>query len=139
MKNRVASENKSVYPKINIFILTIYIDQASTLPSRSVLLLYRNQSSKLQNKSMGQFLYNGNTRLKKSNLNYRFFSVTISAATVIIKATNTARFTSSIIHMTQQLKRIQSSALKPVKLSYLVGSADRNNVYLQMICLLPKY
>ena len=100
MNNGVASENKSVYLKINIFILTIYIDQASTLPSRPVLPLYRNQSNYLQSKSMGRFLYNGNTRFKKSNLNYRFFSMTISAVAVIIKATNRARFTSSIILMT---------------------------------------
>ena len=100
MKNGVASENKSVYLKINIFILTFYIDQASTLPSRSVSPLYRNQSNDLQSKSMGRFLYNGNTGLKESNLNYHFFSMMISVAAVIIKATNRARFTSSIIHMT---------------------------------------
>ena len=98
MNNGVASGNKSVYLKINIFILTIYIDQASTLPSRPVLPLYRNQSNDLQSKSMGRFPYNGNTRLKKSNLNYRFFSMMISVAAVIIKATNRARFTSSVIH-----------------------------------------
>ena len=64
MKNGVASENKNVYLNINIFILTIYIDQASTLPFRPVLLLYRNQCIDLQSKSMKRFLYNGNTRLK---------------------------------------------------------------------------
>ena len=64
MKNGVASENKNVYLNINIFILTIYIDQASTLPFKTVLPLYRNQSTDLQSKSMGRFLYNGNTRSK---------------------------------------------------------------------------
>ena len=47
MKNEVASENQNMYLKINIFILTIYIDLASTLPFRPVLPLYRNQSSDL--------------------------------------------------------------------------------------------
>ena len=64
MKNGIASENKNVYLNINIFILTIYIDQASTFPFTSVLPLYRNQSTDLRSKSMGRFLYNGNTRLK---------------------------------------------------------------------------
>ena len=42
MKNVVASENKNVYLNMNIFTLTIYLDQAFTLPFRSVLSLYRN-------------------------------------------------------------------------------------------------
>ena len=64
MKNGVVSENKNVYLNINIFILTIYIDQVSTFLFTPVLPLYRNQSTDLQNISVGQFLYNGNTRLK---------------------------------------------------------------------------
>ena len=40
--------------------------------------------------------------------------------------------------MTKQLN-IQSSALKNVKLSYLVGSVAKNNVYSYMIWLLQKY
>ena len=55
-----------------------------------------------------------------------------------LKPQNTACITSFIIHMTQQLN-IQSSALKNVKLSHLVGSVDKNNVYFQMICLFPRY
>ena len=31
------------------------------------------------------------------------------------------------------------STEKNVKLSYLVGSVDKNNVHFHMICLLPKY
>ena len=64
MKNGVASENKNVYLKINVFILTVCINQTSTLPFRPVLPLYRNQSTDLQIKSLGQFLYNDKTRLK---------------------------------------------------------------------------
>ena len=55
-----------------------------------------------------------------------------------LKQENIARFTSSIIHMTQTLN-IQSSTLKNVKLSELAGSVDKSNVYFLMICLLPKY
>ena len=61
MKNGVASERKNMYLKINIFILTVFIKQTSTLPFRSVLPLYRNQSTDLQSKSRGRFLYNGKT------------------------------------------------------------------------------
>ena len=64
MKNGVVSENKNVYLNINIFILTIYIDQVSNLLFTPVLPLYRNQSTDLHNISVGWFLYNGNTRLK---------------------------------------------------------------------------
>ena len=55
-----------------------------------------------------------------------------------LKPPNIAHITSSIIHMTQQLN-IQLPALKNVKLSYLIGSVDKNNVYFHMTCLLPKY
>ena len=58
MKKVVAYKN-NVYLKINI-----YLNQAPTLPFRSVLPLYRNQSIDLQNRSTGQLLYNGNTGLK---------------------------------------------------------------------------
>ena len=40
--------------------------------------------------------------------------------------------------MTQQLN-IKQSALKLLKLSYLFGSVDKNNVYFHMTCLLSKY
>ena len=53
-------------------------------------------------------------------------SITISATTVV-KAKNIALVTPSIIHKTEQVN-IQSSELKLVNLSYLVGSVDRNNV-----------
>ena len=59
MKNGVAYKNQMVYLKINI-----YINQASTLPFRSMLPLYRNQFTDLWGKSMGWFLYNGNTGMK---------------------------------------------------------------------------
>ena len=64
MKNGVASENKNMYLKINIFILTVFINQTSTLPFRPVLPLYKNQSTDLQSKSMGRFLCNGKDKLK---------------------------------------------------------------------------
>ena len=64
MKNGLASESKNMYLKVNIFILTVFINQTSTLPFKPVLPLYRNQSTDLQSKSMGRFLYNGKTRLK---------------------------------------------------------------------------
>ena len=78
MKNGVASENKNMYLKINIFILTIYIDQTSTLPFRPVFALYRNQSTDLQSKSMGRFLYNGKTWLEKDiffNVKHHLFHI----------------------------------------------------------------
>ena len=59
MKNGVGYKNKNVCLKINI-----YLNQASTLPFRSMFPLYRNQSTDLQSTSMGQFLYNGSTGLK---------------------------------------------------------------------------
>ena len=64
MKNGIAFEYKNMYLKINIFILTVFINQTSTLPFRPVLPLYRNQSTDLQSKSIGRFLYNGKTWLK---------------------------------------------------------------------------
>ena len=66
MKNGVAPENKNMYLNINIFILSVFINQTSTLPFRPVLPLYRNQSTNLQSKSMGRFLCNGKTRLKQA-------------------------------------------------------------------------
>ena len=55
-----------------------------------------------------------------------------------LKPQNITRITSTIIQMMQELN-IQSSALKNLKLSYLVGSVDKNDVYLHMTYLLPKY
>ena len=40
MKNGVASENKNMHLKINIFILAVFINQRFTLPFRPVLPLY---------------------------------------------------------------------------------------------------
>ena len=51
MKNGVASENKNIYRKINIFILTVFI----------------NQSTDLQSKSMEWFLYDRDLRRNKLN------------------------------------------------------------------------
>ena len=56
MKNVVAYKNKNVHLKI-----TIYLNQAFTLPLMPVLPIYRNHSIDLQSKSIGQFLYNGDT------------------------------------------------------------------------------
>ena len=65
------------------------------------------------------------------------FSMTISAA-IVIKATKYSTY--YIIHNSYDVQlNIQSSALENVKLSYLVGSVDKNNVYFTMTCLLPKY
>ena len=66
MKNGIAFEYKNMYLKINIFILTVFINQTSTLPFRPVLPLNRNQSTDLQSKSMVRFLYKGKTRLSLS-------------------------------------------------------------------------
>ena len=59
MKNGVAYKNQNLFLKINI-----YLNQASTLQFRSVLLLYRNQSTDVWRKLMALFPYNGNTGLK---------------------------------------------------------------------------
>ena len=66
------------------------------------------------------------------------FSTTTSAA-IVIKATKySMRFT---IHNSYDvaIKYSIISTEKYVKLSYLVGNVDKNNVYFHMTCLLPKY
>ena len=64
------------------------------------------------------------------------FWITISAGTVI-KATKYSMY--YIIHNSYDVATKYSIIKKLVKLSYLVGSVDKNNVYLHMTCLLPKY
>ena len=63
------------------------------------------------------------------------FSIMISAATVI-KATKYNMY--YIIHNSYDIATIQSSALKLLNLSYLVGNVDKNNAYFHMTCLLLK-
>ena len=65
-------------------------------------------------------------------------STTISAA-IVIKATKYSMY--FIIHNSYDVATKYSiiSTEKNVKLSYLVGSVDNNNVYFHMTCLLPKY
>ena len=66
------------------------------------------------------------------------FSTTISAA-IVIKATKYSTY--YIIHNSYDVATKYSiiSTEKNVKLSYLIGSVDKNNVYFHMTCLLPKY
>ena len=66
------------------------------------------------------------------------FSTTISAA-IVIKATKYSMY--FIIHNSYDIATKYSiiSTEKNVKLSYLIGSVDKNNVYFHMTCLLPKY
>ena len=66
------------------------------------------------------------------------FSTTISAA-IVIKATKYSMY--FIIHNSYDVATKYSiiSTEKNVKLSYLIGSVDKNNVYFHMTCLLPKY
>ena len=66
------------------------------------------------------------------------FSMIISAA-IAIKATKYSTY--YIIHNSYDIATKYSiiSTEKNVKLSYLVGSVDKNNVYFHMTCLLPKY
>ena len=66
------------------------------------------------------------------------FSTTISTA-IVIKATKYSMY--FIIHNSCDVETKESiiSTEKNVKLSYLVGSVDKNNVYFHMTCLLPKY
>ena len=66
------------------------------------------------------------------------FSTTISAA-IVIKATKNSTY--YIIHNSYDIATKYSiiSTEKNVKLSYLIGSVDKNNVYFHMTCLLPKY
>ena len=61
MKDGNASENKNIYLKVNIFMLTVLINQTSTLPFMPVLPLYRNHCTNLQSKLMERFLFNGKT------------------------------------------------------------------------------
>ena len=66
------------------------------------------------------------------------FSTAISAA-IVIKATKYIMF--FIIHNSYDVATRYSiiSTEKNVKLSYLVGSVDKNSVYFHMTGLLPKY
>ena len=65
MKNGVASENKKMYLKINIFILTVFINQTYLAIQASVAIIQKQvYCSDLQSKSIGRFLYNVKTRLK---------------------------------------------------------------------------
>ena len=64
------------------------------------------------------------------------FSVTISPATVI-KATKYSMYYK--IHNSYDVVTKFSVIKKLEKLSYLVGSVDKNNLYFHMTCLLPKY
>ena len=64
------------------------------------------------------------------------FSIAISAATVI-KATKYSTY--YIIHNSYNVATKYSIIKKLVKLSYLVGSVDKNNVYFDMTYFLPKY
>ena len=66
------------------------------------------------------------------------FSTKVNTATVI-KATKYSMY--FIIHNSYDVATKESiiSTEKNVKLSYLVGSVDKNNVYLHMSFLLPKY
>ena len=67
-----------------------------------------------------------------------FFSTTISTA-IVIKTTKYSMY--FIIHNSYDVATKYSiiSTEKNVKLSYLIGSVDKNNVYFHMTCLLPKY
>ena len=67
-----------------------------------------------------------------------FFSTTISAA-IFFKAIKYSMY--FFIHNSYDVATKYSiiSSEKNVKLSYLVGSVDKNNVYFHMTCLLPKY
>ena len=66
------------------------------------------------------------------------FSTAISTA-IVIKATKYSTY--FIIHNSYDVatKYPIISTEKNVKLSYLVDSVDKNNVYFHMTCLLPKY
>ena len=66
------------------------------------------------------------------------FLTTISTA-IVIKATIYSIY--FIIHNSYDVATIYSiiSTEKNVKLSYLIGSINKNNVYFHMTCLLPKY
>ena len=66
------------------------------------------------------------------------FSTTISTA-IVIKATKYSMY--FIIHNSYDMatKYSITSTEKNVKLSYLVSSVDKSNVYFHMTCLLPKY
>ena len=68
----------------------------------------------------------------------RLFSATISAA-IVVKATKYSMY--FIIHNSYDVATKHSiiSTEKNVKLSYLVGSVDKINVYFHITCLLPKY
>ena len=65
------------------------------------------------------------------------FSMRISAA-IVIEATKYSTY--HIIYNSHDVATKYSIiGTKNVKLSYLVGSADKNNVYFHMTCLLRKY
>ena len=63
---------------------------------------------------------------------------TISAA-IVIKATKYSKYFTIHNSYDVAIKYSIISTEKNVKLSYLVDSVDKNNVYFHMTCLLPKY
>ena len=72
-QNELAYKNQNVYLKINT-----YVNQASTLPCKTLLPSYRNQSTDLWSISMGWFPYNSNTGFKYANPNCHLFHILFS-------------------------------------------------------------
>ena len=66
------------------------------------------------------------------------FSMTISAA-IVIKATKYSMYFIIYNLYDAATKYSTISTEENVKLSYLIGSVDKDNVYFHMTCLLPKY
>ena len=66
------------------------------------------------------------------------FSMTISAA-IAIKATKYSMYFIIYNLYDAATKYSTISTEENVKLSYLIGSVDKDNVYFHMTCLLPKY
>ena len=104
--------------------------------------LYTYPDLLIENPLLRKFLSSESTTYFLDETFYRthilLSSTTISAA-IVIKTTKYSMY--FIIHNSYDVATKYSiiSTEKNVKLSYLVGSVDNNNVFFHMICLLPKY
>ena len=115
--------------------------QTNVLLNTNQIKLYTYPDLLKENPLLRKFLNSKSTAYFLDEAFYHthilLFSTTISAA-IVIKATKFSMY--FIIHNPCDIATKYSiiSTEKNVKLSYLIGSVDKNNVYFHMTCFLPK-
>ena len=115
--------------------------QFYVLLNTNQIKLYTYPDLLKENPLLRKFL-NSNQQLTLDEAFYHTYILlfaTIISAAIVIKATKYSMH--FIIHNSYDVPAKYSiiSTKKNVKLSYLVGSVDKNNVYFHMTYLLPKY